>query len=356
MSASDGVMSQVLRDAGITVNTWGSLGDLSSMQAASGWADSCMAALDASCHRQLESIRQQFEVEQRRAREVHECQLRVASTTLAEAARRILETTSAKTQSDRLTGISESLLSREITQPSVKTLAEAAGAMNDRVAASVHSLEIDFQPITGVTRAADSINGLKSIDTRLAYTGRASDALSSLGGAARSYLDTVQDSLSHSITELRESLRTYGTQEAEKFKQYSRAVTPLLTLGKMQSSDRYSNKVKRLIARHGPQFTMQQALALEEIARKAERLLSTRNRRKITKNLALVLWGASFGSKILLSYLWLLLLVWRLLSDDLLDPPQLHKVRQSVRCLSPPPDQPLDRLPKVKPNAPNITA
>ena len=285
-------------------------------------------------HREIDMLRASVEAQQKRASEALECQFQAVESYIAEAVCQVNETNF---------GISQRMTA----------LAEAACGFSDLPAANVYGTGIDFQGMAGIASPIDLLDTLENSHVFSAYEG-----LSNLGSAASPYLDSIQNSLSHSfVDELQESLRTYETQEAERFKKLTRAITHVRTLGEAETSNRYiRDEFKRLIARHGPQFTIRQALLLDAISRTAEELLSTRNRRKIAKNLSYMVYAASSGSKILLFYLWLLLLLSSLIDSDLLDPPQLHKLRQSIKCLSPPPDQPLNKIPKVKPNAPNIIA
>lgn len=116
--------------------------------------------------------------------------------------------------------------------------------------------------------------------------------------------------------------------------------------------------IEKLGARHGTQFTIRQIIAFEAVARTAERLLSTRDQRKISGKLGYIRWAASFGSKLLILYAGVMSILCHLLGKDLLETQKLRgeRLRRLVKCLSPPPVQPLSRLPKVKPNAPNIAA
>lgn len=227
---------------------------------------------------------------------------------------------------------------------------------------------------TAGTVAADLRDvALQAIDRELASASAASsyslainskvDILNDLAGSVGGAFGGIALDTSY-LDDIRGSVSSYFTQEFEAFKQITSAAVIEAarphTISEAYSSNRFTNKdeIERLIARHGPQFTMGQALLLEAAAHTAEKLLSTRNRCKIARKLSYISYMASFGSKILRLYTWLLLLMWRLLDSDLLDSPQLRsdKVRRSIKCLSPPPDQPLSRTPKVKPNAPNAAA
>lgn len=313
-----------------------------------------------SYQREFEALEASVEAEQMRAREELERLSRMVET--ATAAR-----------TSHLAGLFD--VSRESTMDSIRRsmmdLDAFCGNTSARAAAAAYGLS-DLLPadVYGASAVVDSlkVSALQAGLSDAALSGSAFPTMTGLNslGTLRSFNDSFATPTFHKsyLDDLRESLLSFQAQEPGTFWQTtSEAVfeaAHLRTIGEAYSSNHFKDEdeIKRLIARHGPQFTMRQALLLEATAHTAEKLLSIRNWRKIARKLSYIIYMASSGSKILLLYVWLLLLMWRLLDSDLLDSPQLRsdKVRRSIKCLSPPPDQPLSRTPKVKPNAPNVAA
>ncbi len=312
-----------------------------------------------SYQRELQELRASVEADQMRAREeLERLSLLAETTTLA--------------RTSQLVGLCEPFIesTTDLVHKSMMNL-DALSNNSSASAAAAYALGALLPAdVYGVSAAVDSLRAsalqMDLGDTALSrgafsmVTGPDSlSALQSLGNDFappafhKSYLD-----------DLHESLHSFRAQELGTFRQITRAAaietTQLRALCDVHSSNRFvdEDEIKRLIARHGPQFTMRHVLILEATARTAEQLLSIRNRRKITRKLSYISYMASSGSKILLLYTWLLLLMSKLLDSDLSDSPQRRsdRVRRSIKCLSPPPDQPLSRTPKVKPNAPNIAA
>lgn len=224
-----------------------------------------------------------------------------------------------------------------------------AGALGQAssLAASAQAMLSEMALDGGV--ASDEILGLTELS-----------GLTSIQGVSSALEDArVADSY---LSDLWKSVRDYA-EELEPLNSVSSAVLPKPILPPWRN---YASSlgiapdvnIEKLGARHGTQFTVRQIIAFEAVARTAERLLATRDRRKISGKLGYIRWAASFGSKLLILYAGVISILCHLLGKDLLETQKLcgERLRRFVQCLSPLPVQPLSRLPKVKPNAPNVAA
>ena len=312
-----------------------------------------------SYQRELEEVKASVEAVQMRAgEELEHLSLLAETTTLV--------------RTSQLAGLCEPLIesTTDLVRKSMMDLEALFGNSSASAAAAYALSALLPADVYGVSAAVDSLRA-GALQMDLSDTVQPTGAFSMVTGlGSLSALQSLGDSFAppafHKsyLDDLRESLHAFRAQELETFRQITSAAaietTQLRSLCDVHSSNRFvdEDEIKRLVARHGPQFTMRHVLILEATARTAEQLLSIRNWRKITRKLSYISYMASSGSKILLLYKWLLLLMSKLLDSDFSDSPQLRsdRVRRSIKCLSPPPDQPLSRTPKVKPNAPNVTA
>jgi hypothetical protein len=165
------------------------------------------------------------------------------------------------------------------------------------------------------------------------------------------------------VEDILSSVDAHLAQASQAFRQLVETATRLANhrlsdLFELPANSYTTQRYKRWAAEHGAQFTVPQLIIFDATAREATKLLSTRNRRKITRKLPSIYIIAVLGSKLLILLFWLLLLLWQLLDSSLLDTPKVRrdKLRRFTKCLSPPPDQPLTKIPSVKPNAPNALA
>lgn len=367
VSALDDMISQISRELGSSepLSSWDVASGHSSIKAELNWLKDELGTevTGAATHYgQLEAMREEIEAQLRRTQEAFGYGSYAPESLFAATAlppyhlEGIYEGVAAPALNDAY-GLSVP----GIVEQSVAALA-AGYASSPSIGRAIAELEASRQKLLEQTAAAGIITplqaGIFSSASASAALGVLPDFADASALSTRVGIAALDSARFPYLDELQESVRDYAAREAERLKQLTEAFTPasVSTLGDIRPSDRYFAEAERLSKRHGAHFTMRQALALESIARTAERLLAARNRRLIKKNIAFVAYGASFGSKILLFYVWLLLCLCNLLDKGLFDTPQVQKVHQSIRHLLPPPDPPLNRHPKVKPNAPNITA
>ena len=367
VSALDDMISQISRELGSSepLSSWDVLGGHSSIQAKLNRLKDELGAevTGAATHYgQLEAMREEIEAQLRRTQEAFGYSSYASESISAATALQPyhLEGVFGGTAASVINAAYGLPLSG-IAEQSTAALASGA-ASSSGISSAIVELETSRLTRLEQAAAAGVITPLQadifSSDSASAALGVLPDFADASALSTRVGIAALDSAHFPYLDKFQESVRDYAAQEAERLKRLTEAFTPasVSTLGDIRPSDRYFAEAKRLSKRHGAHFTMQQALALESIARTAERILAARNHRLIKKNIAFVAYGASFGSKILLFYVWLLLCLWNLLDRGLFDTPQVQKVHQSIKHLLPPPDPPLDRHPKVKPNAPNITA
>ena len=242
----------------------------------------------------------------------------------------------------------EFVSARDLTKLQITDICDGAAFAQESPLAALQAMLKDMALNSGeLSDGVPSVTGLSG----LTYIPGVSGTLPDTG-----FIDSYLDDLRESIRDYAEELEHLSCVPSTAFPESVQLPTwreHTSTLGAAHNVD-----LEKLGARHGTQFTVKQVLAFEAVARTAERLLSIRDRRKIASKLGYIRWAASFGSKLLRLYVGLLYILWHLLGKDLLTTQKLcnKRLRRFVKCLSPPPVQPLSRLPKVKPNAPNVAA
>lgn len=243
----------------------------------------------------------------------------------------------------------EVVSARELAKLQLTDICETAVFAQDSVFADIQAMLDELA--LDVPLSNNGILGTTGLDELTSISG-ISSALPDTGFKA-SYLDDLQESIRDLYAELAEHLDRVPSAVLPKsiqipsWRQYTSA------LGVAPNVD-----LEKLGARHGTQFTVRQAFNLRGRCPDGGTSAVNEEPTEDREQARIHPLGASFGSKLLRLYVGLLFILWYLLANDLLTTQKLRNKRlcHFIKCLSPPPVQPLSRLPTVKPNAPNVAA